>query len=84
MIEASNISVSYGRKLILDGVSFTAQPGELTAIVGPNGSGKSALLKCEMRATKKTLFSYTFSCNVFHNFSYIFFRKFVFHLCKIE
>ncbi|MCH2096470.1 MAG: heme ABC transporter ATP-binding protein [Rhodobacteraceae bacterium] len=45
MIEASNISVSYGRKLILDGVSFTAQPGELTAIVGPNGSGKSTLLK---------------------------------------
>jgi iron complex transport system ATP-binding protein len=29
----------------LAGVSFTASPGQLTAVVGPNGSGKSTLVR---------------------------------------
>jgi iron complex transport system ATP-binding protein len=41
---AENIRVSYGRRDALRGVSLTAQPGDVTAIVGPNGSGKSTLL----------------------------------------
>lgn len=30
---------------ILSGISFTARPGEVTAIVGPSGSGKSSLIR---------------------------------------
>ncbi|KMW57729.1 ABC-type hemin transport system, ATPase component [Candidatus Rhodobacter oscarellae] len=51
---ASGIRVSYGRKEVLHGVDFVAQPGEVTAIIGPNGSGKSTLMKAltaELRYT---------------------------------
>lgn len=42
---ASDITVSYGARKVLDRVSFTARAGEVTAIVGPNGSGKTSLLR---------------------------------------
>lgn len=45
MITASDIVVRFGKKQILHGVDFKAEPGELTAIVGPNGSGKTTLLR---------------------------------------
>ncbi|RVU34272.1 ABC transporter ATP-binding protein [Hwanghaeella grinnelliae] len=40
----NDISVSYGRKQIIDGLSCRAVAGDLTALVGPNGCGKSTLL----------------------------------------
>ncbi|MGD9477532.1 heme ABC transporter ATP-binding protein [Shinella sp. G-2] len=45
MITAKNLSVSLSGKTIVHGVSLTAKPGEITAIVGPNGSGKTTMLK---------------------------------------
>ncbi|SEL08060.1 heme ABC transporter ATP-binding protein [Pacificibacter marinus] len=45
MLDAKNISVAYGNRLVLDDVNFIAQAGQVTAIVGPNGSGKTTLLK---------------------------------------
>lgn len=40
-----NIRVALGRSPILHDVDFSAQAGQMTAIVGPNGSGKSTLLR---------------------------------------
>ncbi|MEM6577172.1 MAG: heme ABC transporter ATP-binding protein [Pseudomonadota bacterium] len=45
MISASNVSVSLGKRRVLEGVDFVAHAGALTAIVGPNGSGKTTLLR---------------------------------------
>ena len=45
MVEVRDIRKSYGRKLVLDGVGFSAQPGEQIALVGRNGCGKSTLMQ---------------------------------------
>jgi ATP-binding cassette subfamily B protein len=38
-----NVDFSYGKRKIIDDVSFTIQEGATTAIVGPSGSGKTTL-----------------------------------------
>ena len=48
-IRISNISISLGKKQILNNVSLHAQAGRFTGLIGPNGSGKSTLLKCIYR-----------------------------------
>lgn len=45
MLNVEDIFAGYGKLQILNGVTLTAKPGEITVIVGPNGSGKSTLLK---------------------------------------
>lgn len=44
-MQALDINVTLGRRQILHGVDFSAEPGQVTAIVGPNGSGKTTLLR---------------------------------------
>ncbi|RYE08113.1 MAG: ABC transporter ATP-binding protein [Hyphomicrobiales bacterium] len=41
---ASGIRVTAGGRAILDGVGFSAAPGEVTGLIGPNGAGKSTLI----------------------------------------
>ena len=45
LIEAQNISVRIGKKLLLDGVSVTISQGEIVTVIGPNGGGKTTLLR---------------------------------------
>ncbi|MEO9339332.1 ABC transporter ATP-binding protein [Mesorhizobium sp. SB112] len=44
-IRADNLVWKIGRKTILDGISFEAQPGRMLGLLGPNGSGKTSLLR---------------------------------------
>ena len=52
-LTVDNLSFSYGRHAVLQGVSFTARAGELLAILGPNGVGKTTLFKCVMGLARR-------------------------------
>ena len=44
LLEAENVSRSYGTETILENVNLQVRAGEVTTIVGPSGSGKTTLL----------------------------------------
>lgn len=46
LIEAQDISVAIGGRLVLEGESVRCKPGIMTALVGASGSGKTTLLHC--------------------------------------
>ncbi len=50
-VEFRNVSFHYpgSERLVVDHVSFTAEPGETLALVGLNGAGKTTLIKLLMR-----------------------------------
>jgi iron complex transport system ATP-binding protein len=45
MLEAHDITVNYGSRPAVSGVSLSLKPREVTAIIGPNGAGKSTMLR---------------------------------------
>ena len=45
-VETIELSVWYGGKPALEGISITARRGEILGIIGPANSGKTTLLKC--------------------------------------
>lgn len=51
MIEVKQVEKSYGKKVVLDKVDFSAKKGEVTCLIGENGSGKTTLLNAIMGLT---------------------------------
>ncbi|MBC7133061.1 MAG: urea ABC transporter ATP-binding subunit UrtE [Roseovarius sp.] len=45
MLSVENLTLHYGASQILYGVSLTARPGAVTAVMGTNGVGKTSLIK---------------------------------------
>lgn len=48
VLEAINLSVSYGKLNAVKDVSFAVEEGKIVTIIGPNGAGKTTLLKALM------------------------------------
>jgi ATPase subunit of ABC transporter with duplicated ATPase domains len=45
VIEADNVSRSYGDRLLMEEMSFLLPPGGIVGIIGPNGAGKTTLFR---------------------------------------
>jgi phospholipid/cholesterol/gamma-HCH transport system ATP-binding protein len=45
LIEARDLTIGYGERLVLEAINFQVHRGEVFAILGASGSGKSTLLK---------------------------------------
>ena len=48
MLEIESLCANYGQSRVLHGVSCTAAPGEIVALLGRNGSGRSTTAKAVM------------------------------------
>jgi len=51
VIELQNVTKRFGRKKVLNGVSFTVNKGEITSLIGINGVGKTTTLKAILGLT---------------------------------
>lgn len=48
-IEAQDVSLGYGRRKVLEALSFQVAGGEMVGLIGPNGGGKSTVIRALSR-----------------------------------
>ncbi|MDG4826794.1 ABC transporter ATP-binding protein [Asanoa sp. WMMD1127] len=51
-LSVDGLTRRFGNLVVLDGVSFTVEPGQVGAVLGANGSGKTTLLRCVIGADR--------------------------------
>ena len=44
-VEVDRLTIRYGDRVAVDGLSFRAERGEITALLGPNGAGKTSTVE---------------------------------------
>lgn len=45
MLKIENASKKYGKKVVLNNITLSFEPGKIYALIGPNGCGKTMILK---------------------------------------
>jgi ATP-binding cassette ChvD family protein len=45
VIESTNVSKSFGERVLFQGLSFSLPPGGIVGVIGPNGAGKTTLFR---------------------------------------
>jgi energy-dependent translational throttle protein EttA len=45
VVEAQNVSKSFGDRLLIDDLSFSLPPAAIVGVIGPNGAGKTTLMR---------------------------------------
>jgi len=45
VIELTNVSKSFGERVLFQGLSFSLPPGGIVGVIGPNGAGKTTLFR---------------------------------------
>ncbi|MDQ0363549.1 ABC transporter ATP-binding protein [Catenuloplanes indicus] len=53
-LQVRDLRAGYGRRTVVDGVSFDVAPGGCTALTGPSGVGKSTIARCVAGLTART------------------------------
>jgi len=48
IIEMSGVTKQFGKKVVLNDLTFRLRPGTVTGLLGKNGAGKTTLLKCAL------------------------------------
>jgi ABC-2 type transport system ATP-binding protein len=66
MINAENLTKTYGRKTAVDGISFTVAPGRVTGFLGPNGAGKSTTMRMVVGLDRPTTGTVTVNGRPYH------------------
>lgn len=54
VLSLDSVTVAYGRKTVVDSVSFDIHAGELVGLIGPNGAGKTTLMRAILSLVKLT------------------------------
>ncbi len=54
MLTFSHVTRRYGRRTVVDDVSFSCEPGTVTGFLGPNGAGKTTTLRMLCGLTRPT------------------------------
>ena len=68
VVDIVDVSYSYGRQEVLEGVNFCLREGELVALVGPNGAGKTTLLRLILGLAAPSRGSvYVWGCNPYED-----------------
>jgi ATP-binding cassette ChvD family protein len=52
VVEANNVSKSYGDRVLFEGVTFSLPPGGIVGVIGPNGAGKTTMFRLITDAEK--------------------------------